>query len=419
MHKINILEYLKSICFIILFAWISFFPQPIQEKFWAYTVVFLGIFLLLLILNKEYRYGLFSFKDWPFWIFLICLFSGTISAANKDIALKTYFYLILTFSPLFYIGKSIFRNEKSRDFICITICLCSSIVAIIGLLELYFGKNIIYEKFIFNPYYARNIEWYSNNYIKNAGWYPQAMSTQLNPAVLGSYLLASLAFGFYLLKKPSFSLKLLGAASSFLCVIMIIFTFSRGVFLGFIALILFYLWNAGLKRLFVVFVLCSILLVSISSFAKDTNFYRFGFKRMIFGIYDSAISEYRLDRIKMTYVILKDYPVYGIGFQHFRIRFNEFYERVKGKQEIKGNYEFMILDNMYLTFLAESGIIGMLGFLVFIIFLLKNTIKKYKILLIPISVLIGLLVNMSAYELFYWNNPYMFFCLICGFIKSI
>jgi len=408
MLKINILEYLKSICFIILFAWISFFPQPVQDKYWIYTVVFLGVFLLILISSKEYRAALFSLKDWPFWLFLICLFSGTISATNKEVALKTYFYLVVTFFPLFYIGKALFRNEKDRDIICITICLCSCVVAIIGILELYFGKNIIYEKFISNPYYERNI-----------GYGPQVMSTQMNPAVLGSYLAASLLFGFYLFKKKSFYLKSLAITSSFLCATVIFLTFSRGVLLGFIALVLFYLWKIGKKGLIAIFSVCLILLICVSSYSKAPNLHRFGFNRMVFGIYDSIFSTYRLDRIKMTNVILKDHPVSGIGFQHFRIRFNEFYEKANGKQEVQENYEFMIPDNMYLTFLAESGIIGMLGFLVFIIFLLKGVLKKHKILLIPVSALIGLLVNMGAYELFYWNNPYMYFCLICGFVKSL
>ena len=90
-------------------------------------------------------------------------------------------------------------------------------------------------------------------------------------------------------------------------------------------------------------------------------------------------------------------------------------------------YEFMIPDNMYLTFLAETGIIGTSGFLIFIFFLLKRGFKSFKesvdenkkeILLICLSALIGLLVNMGAYELFYWNNPYILFCLICGFIQG-
>ena len=130
---------------------------------------------------------------------------------------------------------------------------------------------------------------------------------------------------------------------------------------------------------------------------------------MIAGSYDSIISPYRLTRVKMTFKILKDHPLFGIGFNHFRIRFNEYCPPEDRGREL---YEFMIPDNMYLTFLAETGLLGASGFLVFIFLLFKRGFKR----IIPISSLAGLLVNMGAYELFYWYNPYMFFCLLCGFV---
>jgi O-antigen ligase len=127
----------------------------------------------------------------------------------------------------------------------------------------------------------------------------------------------------------------------------------------------------------------------------------------------------------MTARIIKENPLFGIGFNHFRIRFNEYCN-----EKEKGNvpYEYMIPDNMYLTFLAETGIVGTAGFLIFIFLLFKQAIKAFKrlgdgsqrqFLLVVITALVGLLVNMAAYELFYWYNPYMLFCLACGLIASV
>lgn len=124
----------------------------------------------------------------------------------------------------------------------------------------------------------------------------------------------------------------------------------------------------------------------------------------------------------MAAKILKEHPFVGIGFNHFRIRFNEYRE---GEEFLT---EFMIPDNMYLTFLAETGIIGTLGFLIFIILLLKrglHTLHKLKegarkqMLVICLASLVGLLVNMGGYDLFYWNNPFMIFCMLCGFIAIL
>jgi O-antigen ligase len=82
---------------------------------------------------------------------------------------------------------------------------------------------------------------------------------------------------------------------------------------------------------------------------------------------------------------------------------------------------------MYLTLLSETGIIGAAGFFVFIFFLLRKGLKVFNkfryenmgyMLLVALAALVGLLTNMAAYELFYWNSPYMIFCLLCGFIQG-
>lgn len=401
----KILWYLNNIFIVILFLWISLFPQPLQDKYRIYAQVFIGVFLLVLTLNKKYP---ISLQDFPLWLFAICLLSGTVKAIDRTVAWKTYSYIVVTILSLFYIGKGLFSNREDINKGVLVICICSSLVAWIGILELYFGKNILYENLIPNPVYER--------YIKSH----RPMSTQIYPAVLASYLLGCLPFSLYLFRNKYIYKRLLGIFSFLLCFSVIILTFSRGVFLGLIVLLLFYLWKTQRKKLLVVFLFFLMFLIAVCPYFKNANLRRFGFERFIAGSQDSIISEYRLSRVKMTFRILKDYPLFGIGFNHFRLRFNEYCD----KGGLMESYEFKIPDNMYLTFLAETGLIGTFGFLIFIFSLLKSGFRKLKELdgedrylpLIVISSLIGLLVNMGSYELFYWNNPYMFFCLLCGFI---
>jgi O-antigen ligase len=118
------------------------------------------------------------------------------------------------------------------------------------------------------------------------------------------------------------------------------------------------------------------LLIAASSYQRCPDLNRFGFSRFISGSYDSMISEYRVSRVKMTVRILKEHPFTGIGFGHFRARFDEFCDKNdSGERE-----EFRIPDNMYLTFLAETGLIGTLGFLIFMFFLLKNGLMRLAVL---------------------------------------
>ena len=34
------------------------------------------------------------------------------------------------------------------------------------------------------------------------------------------------------------------------------------------------------------------------------------------------------------------------------------------------------------------------------------------------SAMIGLLINMAGYELFYWPNQFIYFCILVGFIEA-
>lgn len=399
----------RTACAVILLAWISFFPQPVQDQYRPFAVIFLCIFLLAFLLDKKYQNKLFSLKDSSFLIFLLFLSAGTISATDKTLAFSTYFYLFIIFFLLFYIGKALFLGEDDAGAVAAVICFCAIAVSIIGLSEVYFGRNILYEKLIPNPFYERYIR---------CGARP--MSTQLNPAVLGSFLLGCLPFNFLLFKNKR--LRLFGIIGSLISVSVIMLAASRGVFLGLIVSLSFYLWMRKRLMLLCFFLAGVALLIAASSYQRCPDLNRFGFSRFISGSYDSMISEYRVSRVKMTAKILKEHPFTGIGFNHFRLRFDEFCDKNdSGERE-----EFRIPDNMYLTFLAETGLIGTLGFLIFMFFLLKNGLmrlaalkdRRKEELLIPLTALAGLLVNMGAYELFYWSNPYMLFCLICGFIQA-
>lgn len=411
MSYTKILDYLRIICFIILFSWISFFPAPLHDKYQLAIRIFYCLFLFILFLDKDCRKNLFSMQDWPLWVFLASLFAGTINATNKPVAFHTYFYLVITLFFVFYIGKGIFLKEKDRKAVIVTICICSCFVAIIGFVELFFHKNILYEGLIQNPYYERYVG-------------SRMMSTQFNPAVLGTYFLATIPFIFSLLNSNSIYLRLLSLVFIPLSISAMIFTFSRGIFLGFISLMSFYLWKTQRRKTILLFSICLILFIAICSLWVPPEFQRLGFYKLILGE-TSIISEYRINRINMAFKMLKDHPLCGVGLGNFRIRFFEYNYDVDEKTL---SYEFMIPDNMYLSFLSETGIIGTLGLLVFIIFLVRGIfirfqgiqrhLKQQTLLIILHSSLVGLLMNMAAYDLFYWSNPYILFSLIGGFIEG-
>lgn len=403
------MKYLKAFFISGLFAWISFFPEPIQGKYRFYAHGFIVLAFLILFAGK--RLSLFKLSDCPLWVFLIAISINVFFAQQKNTAFKTYLDLAV---PLFYIYYLMSKDSsygKNFDLLSKTVCICSILVSLGGILESIFAYNPIYEHFIENPFYKRYI----------SGFVVRPMSTQFNPVVLGTYLLGCLPFNFILFKQNKAFFRLLGGLGIALNIVIIILTFSRGVFLGLITAITFYFLIQKKYRSLVIFFIILLLFILLCSYLPYP-FNRFGEGQMRVenrGIF----SDYRFTRCAMAWRIIREHPLVGLGFQHFRIRFYEYFPL-----KFSVPYEFMIADNMYLTILAETGIIGFAGFLIFILSILirgfKQLIKlKYisgdrQRLILIFSAFLGLLVNAGAYEIFYWSNPYIFFCILAGLIKA-
>lgn len=401
-------EYRKLII-VFFIGWISFFPEAVQIQYHTPIKCILFIIFIYFWLRKKIK---ITRKDLVLLLFILCLMGGVFSAKNKLVAIETYSNLALPLFSLYFL-TSLF-SEEDISFFAKTICFFSIFVSLLGIFDILWGRNFLYE-IMYNPFYERYLI------------YPtlkRPLSTQFNPAPLGTYLLACFPFGLVLLKEKNIVFLLLGAISLLLNSSVLILTFSRAAFVGFIVTILFFLWHKQKKMLFMLFILTFILTVAISSFLEyDRGFDRFGLKGMLFGQeYTSPLSRYRIERVEMVFKMLKDHPIFGIGLNHIRIRFFDYYP---GKSDV--GYEWRIADNMYLTLLGETGIIGFTGFLTFIFFLFKNGLKSLKklegkkkdILLISLSAFIGLLINMTGYELFYWHTPFYLFCLISGLVRWI
>jgi len=407
--NIPFLKYIGINCIIVLFIWISFFPQLIQEKYHFVINILLVLCFTILFFRK--RTSIFKLSDYPLWIFLAAISINVFFAQQKNIALKTYLDLTIPMFIIYYLVSEDFSSGKSFNLLVKTICISSIFVSLGGILESLFKFNPIYKYFIYNPYYTR----YITGFVR-------PMSTQYNPAPLGSYLVASLPFNFLLFRGNKSLWRILGAVGIVLNTVVLIFTFSRGAFLGLIAMSTFYLFMQRKYISIAVFSTILVIFIFISSlFPYPLN--RFSKDYIIADKGTAILSNYRIDRCLMTGHILKDHPFVGLGFQHFRIKFYEYYPH---KNTIP--YENMIADNMYLTVLAETGSAGFLGLFIFIISLFKkawrklhalsNMPQKKQQLLLILSAFVGLLINMGGYELFYWPNPHIYFCILIGLIEA-
>lgn len=404
----QILKYINTSLVIVLFAWISLIPAPLQLKYY----IAINILLLLVFIGLWLRRGnsIFRRSDLLLGFFLIVIGLNVFFAQQRNVALGFYLNIVLPLVSIYYIASESFSKETPFSVLAKTISIFSILVALFGVLECIFKFNPIYKYLIGNSYYKR----YITGFVR-------PMSTQFNPVVLGSYLVASLPFNFLLFKQDKSLWKILGAVGIVLNTVVIILTFSRTIFLGLIGMIVFYLFLGKKFRALLIFCIFILILTFLLTYLPyPLN--RFGINLMTIGNC-GMVSDYRFERVAMVGHIIKEHPLVGIGFKHFRIRFYEYYP---GKDTVP--YEFMIPDNMYLLILSETGIIGFLAFLLFIFSIFKKAYRKLKILsdapqkkqqlLLVLSSFVGLLVNMGGYELFYWPNPYIYFCILIGLIEA-
>lgn len=423
-------RFLEKISLVILIILISFFPQPLLVKYQLYIRTFL-VFSFLIIFSQK-RVSMFRRNDYPLWIFLIAISVNIFFAKNRGIALKTYLDLSIPMCVIYYLTSDSFSCEDKFSLFVKIVSLFSVAVSLGAILEVLLAFNPLYERFIENPFYER----YITGFVR-------PMSTQFNPAALGGYLLGCLPFNYFLFKRDASFFKLLGAVGIVLNTVTIILTFSRSAFLGLIVMAAFYLLaQKSYRFLAILSIIVSIVMLSCSYSVYP--FTRFGINRIIknrllpvsgkhrpatasYDIKtrhraDGALTPYRLKRLNMMLCIMQDHPFVGLGFQHFRSRFQEYYP---GKYK-RVPYEKRIADNMHLTILAETGIIGFFGFLIFIVSFLWKGWRRLKTLdgssyerwglLVTLMAFIGLLIDMAGYEFFYWPNQYMFFCIIAGLL---
>lgn len=283
------------------------------------------------------------------------------------------------------------------------------VVALFGLLEFATKYNIIYEVFLSTPYYERYLNC------------SRIMSTQYHPAVLATYFMLILPFSIFLLfNNRNKTELLLGVISSMIILGGIILTFTRAVFVATFILLSIYLLVRHRKIYFIFLsflILFLILTIPITKhFQTFKTFERFD----ITSPKQERAIMYRLKRFPTAFKIWKLQPVTGVGIGNFRYLFDKYHS--EGGVE----YEFKIPDNMYLSILSETGILGLLTLVYLVFSTIILAYKKIKVLvssdkqflLLILCGFIGYLINMLSYDMFYWHMPLYFFSLYIGIIKS-
>jgi len=396
-----------TVIFAVFFIiWISFIPEPLKYRYdISVKLVLIALLALSLLKHKFDLKDYFIYKNKLFWIYLFLFSLNIWFAKDRLTAYKYYSDFIIMAVLIYFLIINEFKTEYIKKILYF-LCLCATLVSLIGFLEMIFKSNIIYERFIDNYYYGRFI------------FQGRMMSTLIHPNILGSYFIGCIPLSFYFYKKATGSSRYVNLAIFLFILSGAFLTFSRGTW--FACLIMISIVMLVKKRVaWLIFIWVAALLFSLLvsyPFFSENFRYRFGMEYL----WEYLKSGHRTNAYIATVRMIEQHPFVGVGLNHYRMLFNQYLN-------ISLPRELIIPDSIYLMHLAEAGLLGFAGFIIFLTDIIKkgsyccrNLNSDFKDM--SFAILVGfaaLLFNMAFFDGFLWKTPFYLFWLSVGILGAL
>lgn len=326
-----------------IFSAIILFPFLPTMAVVGMILISLVSFIFKLITDENFKYKKTPL-DIPIVIFTIIMLISTISSFAMTNSIKV-FLVYFTFVASYYLIVNSINTKTQLMTLIQGIIFAGIIVSLYGIYQYIFG-------------FAEGTIWTDNEMfdIKT-----RVVSTFENPNVLGEYLLLLLPISAgYIFSKKSIYSKSSNLIATGLLGLCMIFTYSRGNWVGLIvAIALFFafydrkiIWLGILAALF------------IPAFIPDSILDRF----MSIGNQADTSTSYRVHIWFGTLRLLKDYWLTGIGLGSEA--FKTVYQHYSYAGVIAPHSH-----NLYLQIIAENGVFGLITFASIILLYYKMSIS--------------------------------------------
>lgn len=334
---------------IVLFISLSL-PQFANDRFGIGIIILICFFIFIVnLLLNNLTFIQFGFLDFLLIIFLLL---AAISTSCSYFFKESFqgFLKYIIFFLCYFILKITVTNITKKQFMTLWLCLflCATVVSGIGIYQYLIGVE---------PLATWEDPLYENIHTR-------VYSTLGNPNLLGGYLLTILPVSIFLpfeFRQRTIS-KILFFIGSLLILICILFTGSRGAYLGLLATFLTgsIIFIFKQRKPFFVLAIPTLILILMFLFPIFTE--RIS---TIFTMREHTSNSYRLNVWISSFKMLKDNLFLGIGPG------NQAFLMAYGLYMISG-FDALSAYNIFLEFAVETGILGALIFiLIFTLSFLK------------------------------------------------
>ncbi|MCL2773168.1 MAG: O-antigen ligase family protein [Oscillospiraceae bacterium] len=344
----------------------------------------------------------FKFEIFDLFVLMFCivlLFGGLVSVSKTGSIKPALVYLCFTL--IYFTGVNIIRSKEMIQRAVIILVFSGFLIALYGIYQNYFGVS--------------DTTWQDTDMFSNIT--SRVISTLGNPNVLGEYLIMIIPIAVSAVFIANQIKGRIAYIIYTLCgAVCLIFTWSRGSWLGFIGacLILFVIIN----RKAIVAYIAMIFLVPFVPIVMPTLAQRF---TSIGNIGDSSTS-YRLSIWQAVIKMIRHYFFEGIGVG------TPAFQLVYPEYSLAGIEDAPHSHSLYLQTLTESGIVGFIVLLLVIFFFIQycfTGIKKSEDKYISLSIagglcgIIGFLINGFTDYAWYNYRVYLIFWLIVAVTVAV
>lgn len=347
-----------------------------------FIIIFLPVVAIILLVKKGSKLSDFLFEKKKLIFCSIILLVGiTFSLFGSINMERSLFYLVYMCLLLFFVFIISVLVKKKKDYwkALNSIILTGAAVSVVGIIQfLLFQFNMSVAVPFENYFSAKTISAESFVYRVNDTDYLRPSSTFVDVNITAGFLavvvLLNLGYLIYWFNKEKLKKIVFYSLLFIINIVAFSMTVSRSAFLGiFFAMLFFIIINREFFKNKKVLLCTSffIVLAGIATILLDTPLDAF-YNRIITTFFEHDVTGSTQEHIRFSMGAWKSFlhrPLNGVGAGNFE----EYYlTRIDPSEDTAYSY------NIYLNFLAETGVIGFISQITFIFFIIRSSLLTIK-----------------------------------------